>query len=43
MQELGDDQRALEAYRGALAVHPRLKGIGEKVKNLADKVEGRGI
>jgi len=43
MQELGDDQRALDAYRGALAVHPRLKGIPDKVKTLAEKVEGRGI
>ncbi len=43
MQELGDDKEALAAYRAALAVHPHLKDIPDKVKALADKVEGRAI
>jgi tetratricopeptide (TPR) repeat protein len=43
MQEVGDDKRALDAYRKALEVYPRLKGMEEKVKNLKEKVEGRDI
>jgi tetratricopeptide (TPR) repeat protein len=43
MQEIGDDKRALDAYRKALEVYPRLKGMEEKVKNLKEKVEGRDI
>lgn len=42
-QELGDDKAALDAYRRALAVHPHLKGVAEKVRTLTDKVEGRAI
>jgi tetratricopeptide (TPR) repeat protein len=43
MQELGDDKAALEAYRRALAVHPKLDKIPEMVKKLTEKVEGREI
>jgi len=43
MQELGDDKRALEVFRRALAVHPHLDRIPELVKTLTEKVEGRDI
>jgi tetratricopeptide (TPR) repeat protein len=43
MQELGDDKRALEVFRRALEVHPRLERIPDVVKQLTDKVEGRDI
>jgi tetratricopeptide (TPR) repeat protein len=43
MQEIGDEKRALDAYRKALEVYPRLKGMEEKVKTLTGKVEGRKI
>ena len=43
MQELGDDKHALEAFRRALAVHPRLEHIPDLVKQLNEKVEGRDI
>lgn len=43
MQELGDDKRALEAFRRALAVHPKLEKIPDLVKKLTEKVEGRDI
>jgi tetratricopeptide (TPR) repeat protein len=43
MQELGDDKAALEAYRRALAVHPKLEKVPELVKRLTEKVEGREI
>jgi tetratricopeptide (TPR) repeat protein len=43
LQDIGDDKNALEAYRRALAVHPRLQRIPDVVKTLTDKVEGRKI
>ena len=43
LQELGDDKHALEAYRRALAVDPHLEHVGEVVKTLTEKVEGRDI
>lgn len=43
MQELGDDKRALDAYRKALAVNPHLEKVQELVKTLTEKVEGRDI
>src|ERR1700761_3588584 len=43
MQDLGDDKRALEAFRKALAVNPYLDKVPELVKTLSEKVEGRDI
>jgi tetratricopeptide (TPR) repeat protein len=43
MQDIGDEKHALDAYRKALEVYPRLKGMDEKVKTLVEKVEGRNI
>jgi tetratricopeptide (TPR) repeat protein len=43
MQEVGDEKRALDAYRKALAVNPHLEKIPEQVKTLTEKVEGRDI
>ena len=43
LQELGDDRHALEAYRRALAIYPRLQKIPDVVKTLSEKVEGRDI
>jgi tetratricopeptide (TPR) repeat protein len=43
LQDLGDDKQALEVYRRALAVYPRLQRIPDVVKTLQDKVEGRDI
>lgn len=43
MQEVGDDKRALEAFRKALAVHPHLEKVPDLVKSLTEKVEGRDI
>ena len=43
LQELGDDKRALDIFRRALAVHPRLERIPDLVKKLADKIDGRDI
>jgi len=43
MQDIGDDKMALEVYRRALAVYPRLQRIPDLVKTLQEKVEGRDI
>jgi tetratricopeptide (TPR) repeat protein len=43
MQDLGDDKRALEAFRKALAVNPYLEKVPELIKTLSEKVEGRDI
>src|SRR3977135_2336582 len=39
LQELGDDKRALDVFRRALAVHPRLERIPDLVKRLSGKVD----
>ena len=43
MQELGDEKRALDAFRRALAINPHLDKVPELVKTLTEKVEGRDI
>ena len=41
LQEFGDDKRALDAFRRALAIHPHLERIPDLVKRLSDKIDGR--
>jgi tetratricopeptide (TPR) repeat protein len=43
LQDIGDNKQALEVYRRALAVHPRMQRIPDLVKDLQQKVEGRDI
>jgi len=43
MQEFGEEKRALEVFRKALAVHPHIDRIPDLVKQLTEKVEGRDI
>jgi tetratricopeptide (TPR) repeat protein len=43
MHDLGDEKRALDAFRRALAVNPHLDKVPELVKTLSEKVEGRDI
>ncbi|HZL31306.1 MAG TPA: tetratricopeptide repeat protein [Pseudolabrys sp.] len=43
LQDVGDDKQALEVYRRALAVYPKLQRIPDLVKSLQEKVEGRDI
>jgi len=43
MQEYGDEKRALEAYRKALAVDPRIEKVPDLIKSLTERVEGRDI
>jgi tetratricopeptide (TPR) repeat protein len=39
----GDKKRALEAYRKALAIYPRLEAVREMLDRLAPEVDGRDI
>jgi tetratricopeptide (TPR) repeat protein len=43
LQDIGDDKHALEAYRKALDIDPRLDNLSDTVKTLSEKVEGRAI
>lgn len=43
LQEIGDDKRALEAFRRAVELYPRIDKIPDLVKTLREKVEGRDI
>lgn len=43
LQEVGDDRHALEAYRKAAEIYPRLGDIAEQIRKLSEKVEGRDI
>src|SRR5450830_1302793 len=43
MQDLGDEKRALDAFRKALAINPHLEKVPELIKTLSEKVEGRDI
>jgi tetratricopeptide (TPR) repeat protein len=43
LQELGENKRALDIYRRALAIHPHLPRVPDLIKSLAEKVDGRDI
>jgi tetratricopeptide (TPR) repeat protein len=43
LQDLGEDKRALDAFRRALEVNPHLENVPELVRRLKLKVEGRDI
>jgi Flp pilus assembly protein TadD len=43
LNELGDKEGALSAYRKVLKVYPHLPGAQEAVEQLSEEVEGQGI
>jgi tetratricopeptide (TPR) repeat protein len=43
LQEFGEEKRALDIYRRALAIDPHSQRIPELVKTLTEKIEGRDI
>lgn len=43
LEEFGDEKHALEAFRKAQAIYPRLAGVADQIKTLTEKVEGRDI
>ncbi len=43
MEEIGNNERALEAYRAALEINPHLEDVRASERRLTIEVEGRGI
>jgi len=43
LEEFGDEDGALAAYREALALNPHLEGLDERIRDLSRAVEGQGI
>jgi tetratricopeptide (TPR) repeat protein len=43
LQDIGEEKRALAAYRRAVELHPHIKGIPQLIKRLESKVDGREI
>jgi tetratricopeptide (TPR) repeat protein len=43
LQEFGDEKRALEVFRRALEINPRMQKIPDMVKSLSEKLDGRDI
>lgn len=43
LEEFGDEEKALAAYREALALNPYIDGLDERVHDLTRTVEGQGI
>ncbi len=43
LQQTGDDRRALDAYRRALAIHPQLEGLKGEVDDLVNKLRGEEL
>lgn len=43
LQDIGEEKRALEAYRRAIEINPHLESIPDIVRRLRLKVEGRDI
>jgi tetratricopeptide (TPR) repeat protein len=39
-EQIGQDERALTAYREALAIHPHLEGVEEAIERLEKKIAG---
>jgi tetratricopeptide (TPR) repeat protein len=43
LEQLGDEERALEAYKAALAIHPQLEGIQDTVERLESEAAGQEL
>jgi tetratricopeptide (TPR) repeat protein len=43
LEEFGDTENALAAYREAIALNPFIDGLGARVRELTRNVEGQGI
>lgn len=43
LEQTGDNRKALDAYRRALAIHPHLDGLKDEVDKLATKLRGEEL
>ena len=43
LQDIGDEQRALDAFRRAVELYPRMERIPDLIKRLTETVDGRDI
>jgi tetratricopeptide (TPR) repeat protein len=43
LNEIGDEQRALAAFRRAVELYPRMERISDLIKRLTERVDGRNI
>jgi tetratricopeptide (TPR) repeat protein len=43
LEEIGDNKHALEVFRRAVEVYPRIERVPDLIKTLQEKVEGRDI
>ncbi len=43
LEELGDDENAMKAYRSAIAIHPHRPGLKDSIKRLEAKISGQDI
>jgi tetratricopeptide (TPR) repeat protein len=43
LEQVGDEKHALEAFRKAQGIYPRLGGVSDQINALKEKVEGRDI
>lgn len=43
LQQTGDERRALNAYRRALAIHPHMEGLKDEASALAIKIRGEEL
>lgn len=43
LEQSGDNARALDAYRRALAINPQIEGLRDQVRTLATKVRGEEL
>jgi tetratricopeptide (TPR) repeat protein len=43
LEDFGDKQRALEAYRQAQTLNPHIEGLEDRIRELSREVEGQGI
>ena len=43
LEETGKPERALEAYRAAIAIHPHMSGAAEAIERLETEAEGQEL
>jgi Tfp pilus assembly protein PilF len=42
-EEIGEPEKAVEAYKAALAIHPQMQGVLEAVKRIEAETAGQDL